>query len=471
MNYLTKKLFVYPVALILFLFGSWGLYTIKYEHKTYYKDLDIALQEVATKNYLDQKIIDAIHDNQIDDAVMYQDLAEYLGVILNQETLDLIAKNNDILSKSWRNIKKFGNGFFSGEADDMAGLSGSIASDMTLYGDFRDLAKEGNNFVHNQPYDQVVFGMAAIGVGLSASQLFSFGTTTPAKVGASIVKAAKKMGKLSKSFVRIISSKLSKAIDFKALKKVDYTSIAAIKKETKRIEKSLNTPYIRKAFKNIDTVHKNTDSYADTIALLKYVDDPKDLQKVVNVSKKYKKNSKAVFKVLGKGVIKGVVKGTARIIKWTSLLIAQVISFFVSLLIGILTFFIKWFTWRKVKKKFQKTKDIPKTPLHDVRSVVLMGQSKSIPDIILPLNVQVRLGRGDRGDIKLKSRHISSLHLQLMYVGNDGVVVQDLGSTNGTYIDGRKLLLNVPTVLKIREHLIVGSEDIVYSYKLGIFRK
>jgi hypothetical protein len=450
--------------LILFLFGSWGIYTIKYEHKTYYKDLDIALKEVATKSYLDQQITDAIQKDNIDDAVMYQHLAEYLGITLNQETLDEIAKNNDLLSKSWRNIKKFGNGFFSGEANDMAGLSGSIASDMTLYGDFRDLAKEGNKFVHDQPYDQIVFGMAAIGVGLSASQLFSFGATTPAKVGASIVKAAKKMGKLSKPFVRIITSKLSKAIDFKALKKVDYTSIGAIKKETKRIAKTLDTPYIRKAFNNIDSVHKNTDSYADTIALLKYVDDPKDLQKVVNVSKKYKKNTKAVFKVLGKGVIKGVVKGTARIIKWTSLLIAQMISFIMSFLIGIVTFFLKWFTLRKVKKKFRETKNIPKTSVQDTMSVVLLGQSKDIPNIVLPLNVQVRLGRGDKSDIKLNSKHISSLHLQLTYVGNDGVVVQDLDSANGTYIDGRKLLPNVPTVLKKREHLIVGSEDFVYSY-------
>jgi hypothetical protein len=130
LNFIRKKFFIYPVVLILFLFGSWGIYTIKYEHKTYYKDLDIALKEVATKSYLDQQIIDAIQKDNIDDAVMYQHLAEYLGITLNQETLDEIAKNNDLLSKSWRNIKKFGNGFFSGEADDMAGLSGSIASDM-----------------------------------------------------------------------------------------------------------------------------------------------------------------------------------------------------------------------------------------------------------------------------------------------------------------------------------------------------
>ena len=46
----------------------------------------------------------------------------------------------------------------------------------------------------------------------------------------------------------------------------------------------------------------------------------------------------------------------------------------------------------------------------------------------------------------------------------DGVIVEDLDSTNGTYIEGQKLVPRVPTVLKIGERLIVGSEDVVYAY-------
>ena len=65
---------------------------------------------------------------------------------------------------------------------------------------------------------------------------------------------------------------------------------------------------------------------------MKYVDDPKDLQKMANISKKYKKNTKAVFKVLGKRVIKGIVKGSAKIIKWTYMLVAQLLSLFISVL-------------------------------------------------------------------------------------------------------------------------------------------
>ncbi len=319
------------LVLALLSFGSWGIYTIEFEKKTYYQKLDTALKEKATIDYLDAKIITAIENDKIDDAVMYQHLAEYLGIRLNGKTLKKIEENNTLFSRSWRNTKHFGTGFLSGQSEDMAGLSGSIVSDMTLYGDLRDLSVEGSKFVQNEPYDKVIFGMAVIGVGLTASQFFTLGSTTPAKMGASIVKVAKKTGKLSKPFVDIVSTKLAKAINFDRLKKIDYTSMDSVKKGTKYISKSLDMPFIRKAFKNIDSVKKNTGSYADTISLLKYIDKPKDLQRMANVSKKYKTNTKAIFKVLGKGTIKGLAKGGAKIIKWTSMLVAQVISFAIAL--------------------------------------------------------------------------------------------------------------------------------------------
>lgn len=344
MHSIFKKLFLF-ILLGLFIFGAWGLLTIGYEKKVYYKDLDIALKEKATPSYLDRHILEAIRHDHFDDAVMYQQLADYIGVKLKPETLKTIEENSDLLSQSWRNIKSFGTGFFFGKSDDMVGLSGSIAADMTVVGDIRDLSIEGEKFVTNQPYDKIVFGMAAIGLGLSASQFFSFGASTPVKVGASIVKAAKKTGKLSRSFVKIISSKLAKAIDFKILKKVDYSSITSVKKASKRIADSLNSSYIRKAFRNIDTLKTNT-NIADSISLLKYVDNPKDLQKVVNVSKKYKKNTKAVFKILGKGVIRGIVKGTAKVVKWTSMLMAQLVSLLASLVVFMGALLGKWFGWK-----------------------------------------------------------------------------------------------------------------------------
>ena len=154
---MKKNKIILIFASILLAFGIWGAATIHYEKKVYYEDIDIALKQKASKGYLEQKILDAIKEDRIDDAVMYQHLAEYLNVKLSKETLAEIEKHNDLMSQSWRNAKSFASGFVSGEADDMAGLTGSIASDMTLVGDIRDLSREGSKFVNGESYDKLIF--------------------------------------------------------------------------------------------------------------------------------------------------------------------------------------------------------------------------------------------------------------------------------------------------------------------------
>ncbi len=327
----NKKVIIL-VSFVFLIFGLFGIYSIILETEYSLKNLDLSLKEKVTKDYLDKKILFAIKNDKFDDAVMYHNLAKYLGIALSSETLEEIEKNDGYLSESWRSIKSFGYGFSTGEPEDTMGLVGSITADMTVVGDLRDLSIEGSKFAKDEPYDIVLFGMSAIGVGLSISQFFTSGATTPLKISASIIKAAKKTGNLSKPFVDTISSKLSKAIDFNILKKIDYTSIDSVEKASKQISKSLNSPYIRKAFKNIDTIGKNTDSKIDTIALLKYVDDPVDLQRVADISKKYRKNTKAVFAVLGKGAV----KGTINLIKWTNILVTQVLSFMISIIFFLL---------------------------------------------------------------------------------------------------------------------------------------
>jgi len=223
-----------------------------------------------------------------------------------------------------------------------------MLSDMTVVGDLRDLSTEGIKLVNDENYDKVVLSIATIGVGLSASQLLSGGTSTPLKVGASVIKVAKKTGKISKSFLEVISSKLAKAVDIKMLKTIDFSSIASIKKAKSTIGKSLKLDGVSKLFGNINKVKKNT-SVFDTVSILKYVDNEKELAKAVTITKKYKKNSKAVFKILGKTVF----KGATRVVKYTSKFMTQfilAIFSFLSFVIGAFVNLKMMFAWIKKSK-------------------------------------------------------------------------------------------------------------------------
>ena len=342
MKFLKNETFLFLIF-ILIIALLWGLdKSLVYENVPF--DIDGALKkETSQEAYFDKKIVTAIKDKNFDEVEMYQNLANYLDINLTEATRDEIEKNNDFISKSIRNTKEFGSGFISGKGDSAVGISGSMFADMTVVGDLRDLSKEGTKFIHSEKYDKIVLGVATVGVGLSASQLLSAGSTTPLKVGASVIKVAKKTGKITQSFLNIISSKLAKAVDMKLLKTIDFSSINSIKKIKPTIAKSLKLGEISKLFGNINSVKKNT-SLFDTVTLLKYVDKEKDLNKLVKVSSKYKKNTKGVLKVVGKGAFRGVTK----VVKYTTLFLIELVLAIISFLFFIMGAFMNlkmMFSW------------------------------------------------------------------------------------------------------------------------------
>jgi serine phosphatase RsbU (regulator of sigma subunit) len=70
------------------------------------------------------------------------------------------------------------------------------------------------------------------------------------------------------------------------------------------------------------------------------------------------------------------------------------------------------------------------------------------------------VGRDVSRDVVLADDKVSRLHLQVAMVGGE-VVVQDLGSSNGTFLDGRRL--TAPTPLPAGQWIQVGSRQLVHE--------
>jgi len=96
------------------------------------------------------------------------------------------------------------------------------------------------------------------------------------------------------------------------------------------------------------------------------------------------------------------------------------------------------------------------------QSTTLRGMTPLVSPIILYADMEVVVGRSSRANVVVSNSYVSGQHLSLKAVGNE-VVIKDLGSTNGTYIDGQKLQPYVPMTLHPGQKLIIGSEDIVYT--------
>src|SRR5881275_2371627 len=66
------------------------------------------------------------------------------------------------------------------------------------------------------------------------------------------------------------------------------------------------------------------------------------------------------------------------------------------------------------------------------------------------------LGRNPTNDFRVHDSTVSSFHCEIV-LSDDAVVVRDLGSTNGTYIDGQRI---DEGVLKPGQVLRLGSADL-----------
>lgn len=70
------------------------------------------------------------------------------------------------------------------------------------------------------------------------------------------------------------------------------------------------------------------------------------------------------------------------------------------------------------------------------------------------------LGRGDSADIRLQDTFASSAHARLTPQG-DVIVLEDLGSTNGTYLNGEPL--RGPQPLHVGDSIRIGDSEFVFE--------
>jgi hypothetical protein len=70
------------------------------------------------------------------------------------------------------------------------------------------------------------------------------------------------------------------------------------------------------------------------------------------------------------------------------------------------------------------------------------------------------LGRGDQADIQLEDTFASSQHARLVPQG-DVMVLEDLGSTNGTYLNGEPL--RGPQPLHVGDSIRIGDSEFTFE--------
>ena len=209
-------------------------------------------------------------------------------------------------SSSSHHARRFVTGLVTGEADDVASLSGTVAGDLFVFGDIRDVVREGKHLAMGEDTDRLVLGLAAAGLVVTAATYVSVGGVLPVRAGLTLVKDASKVGRLGKGLTRWAGRSAREMVDAPKLQHAVATgsvlrpgqTMTAIKAAF-RAEKA--GALVRLA-KDVGRVGEKAGIRAaqDT---LKIAESPKDVARAARLAESRGGQTRAILKVLGRGAL------------------------------------------------------------------------------------------------------------------------------------------------------------------------
>ena len=112
--------------------------------------------------------------------------------------------------------------------------------------------------------------------------------------------------------------------------------------------------------------------------------------------------------------------------------------------------------------------DIPRgaPPMPDViviARITINYDSKQIPLILKPGGKRLNVGRASDNELSLNDASVSKIHATLVLNSEGTLLVADTGSTNGTYINGRRIAYG--EARQIEEGDVVGFGDVEVRFK------
>ena len=266
--------------------------------------LNSALRNTA--DLIGQNIEAALAENDADLASSFADLAREKNIPLSDELSRRVSDAVAEANSTSHFAKRFATGLVTGNADDVASLSGTVAGDLFVFGDIRDVVREGKHLAMGEDTDRLVLGLATVGLAVTAATYVSVGGVAPLRAGLTLVKDARKVGRLGEGLTQWAGRSAREMVDAPLLQQAVASgsvlrpgqTMTAIKAAF-RAEKA--GALVRLA-KDVGRVGEKAGIRAaqDT---LKIAESPKDLARAARLAESKGGQTRAILKVLGRGAL------------------------------------------------------------------------------------------------------------------------------------------------------------------------
>jgi hypothetical protein len=267
---------------------------------------------VLTAERVEAEIAAALDANDDELARSLIALAESHGVSVSAQQHAQLA--NLEASAPKRTAHDFAGGFIAGETDSLAGLAGAVTGDVIGYGDLRDLWREGQSLARGGEPDEIVVGLAAVGLAITAGTWATLGTALPARGGVTAVKAARKAGRLSKPLAASLTRMSTDVVDQGAVRQALAAARRLELSEARTLAQQAVRPgavgRLRALSEDAATLYTRTGQRGvmQTLALAENADE---VRRATRLAASQGSRTRATLKVLGRGaLVLGTVLGS-----------------------------------------------------------------------------------------------------------------------------------------------------------------
>ncbi len=248
----------------------------------------------------------ALTQGDADLAASFVELARERNIAVNDELSKRVSDAVTETNSGSHFAKRFATGLVTGNADDVASLSGTVAGDLFVFGDIRDVVREGKHLAMCEDTDRLVLGLAAAGLAVTVATYVSVGGTAPVRAGLTMVKDARKVGRLGEGLTEWAGRSAREVVDAPVLQQAVATGSVLRPSETVsairaafRAEKA--GALVRLA-KDVGRVGEKAGARG-ALDTLRIAEGPKDVARAARLAEAKGGQTRAILKILGRGAL------------------------------------------------------------------------------------------------------------------------------------------------------------------------
>jgi hypothetical protein len=248
----------------------------------------------------------ALAADDADLADSFVELARDRNIALTEELSKRVGDAVAEANSTSHFAKRFATGLVTGNADDVASLSGTVAGDLFVFGDIRDVVREGKHLAMGEDTDHLVLGLATAGLAVTAATYVSVGGAVPLRAGLTMVKDARKVGRLGEGLTQWAGRSAREVVDAPMLQQaVASGSVLRPGQTVSAIQAAFRAEkagaLVRLA-KDVGRVGEKA-GMRGALDTLRIAEGPKDVARAARLAESKGGQTRAILKLLGRGAL------------------------------------------------------------------------------------------------------------------------------------------------------------------------